>query len=140
MKDYPDLDKLKTYFDVNRILIKRDQSRDILSFKSLELILNNTIFIIFIDDEYNDVNVANQLMCFFLILRELEIYNDSTDYLDWCKQNGINANEEQLRQYYITLAIIYPKIEKILGKIDSCISSMDYQLSTGIVQKLRGIQ
>ena len=136
---YHELEKLATYFNVNNIKIKSNVSKDIQSFKALELNLNNSIFTIYIDDEYNDVNEANPLLCFFLILRELEIYNDSTDYLNWCKQVGVNADDEQLRQYYITLGTSYKKIEKILGEIDSCISSLDYQLSTGAIKKLRGL-
>ena len=136
---YKDLNNLSSYFNRARISIKRDQTKDIQSFKALEINLNGSSFIIYIDDEYNDVNENNPLLCFFLILRELEIFKDSTDYLNWCKQLGVNANDETLRQYYISLSSTYTKIEKMLGKIDSCISSMDYQLSTGVVQKLRNI-
>ena len=136
---YNELEKLTSYFKRNKIEIKRNASKDIQSFKALELNLNNNLFSIYIDDEYNDVNEDNPLMCFFLILRELEIYQDSTDYLDWCKQLGVNANDEQLRQYYFTLGKSYKKIEKILGKINSCISSLDYQLNTGVVQELRSL-
>ena len=136
---YRELEKLSSYFNRNKIEIKRDPAKDIQSFKTLELHLNSNIFSIYIDDEYNDVNETNPLMCFFLILRELEIYNDSTDYLDWCKQLGVNADNEQLRRYYISLESIYQKIEKSLGEIDSCISSLDYQLNTGVVQKLRNL-
>ena len=136
---YNQLEKLASYFKRNRIEIKINQTKDIQSFKTLELNLNNNNFIIYIDDEYNDINEANPLMCLFLILRELEIYKDSTDYLDWFKQLGVNANDEKLRQYYFTLGTSYKKIENILGEVDSCISSLDYQLNTGVIQKLRGL-
>ena len=136
---YNELKKLTSLFNKNNIEIKSNASEDIQSFKTLELNLNKNRFSIYIDDEYNDVNEANPLMCFFLILRELEIYKDSTDYLNWCKQLGVNAEVEQLRQYYITLGTSYKKIEKMLGEIDSCISSLDYQLSTGVINQLRSL-
>ena len=136
---YHELEKLASYFNENNIEIKRNTREDIQSFKALELNLNNYIFTIYIDDEYNDVNEENPLMYFFLILRELEIYKDSTDYLNWCKQVGLHTDDEQLRQYYIALGASYKKIEKILGEIDSCISSLDYQLSTGVIKRLRSL-
>ena len=136
---YNELKKLTSLFNKSNIEIIRNSRDNIQSFKTLELNLNNNLFSIYIDDEYNDVNEANPLMCFFLILRELEIYRDSTDYLDWCKQLGVNANDDQLRQYYISLEATYTEIEKILGEIDSCISSLDYQLNTGVIKKLRSL-
>ena len=136
---YNELKKLTSLFNKSNIEIIRNSRDNIQSFKTLELNLNNNLFSIYIDDEYNDVNEANPLMCFFLILRELEIYRDSTDYLDWCKQLGVNANDDQLRQYYISLEATYTELEKILGEIDSCISSLDYQLNTGVIKKLRSL-
>jgi len=136
---YSELVKLTSYFKRNKIEINRNASKDIQSFKALELNLNNNLFSIYIDDEYNHVNETNPLMCFFLILRELEIYKDSTDFLDWCKQLGVNADDEKLRQYYISLESTYSEIEKKLGQIDSCISSLDYQLNTGVIKQLRSL-
>ena len=141
MEIYNELNYLSSYFNKKSVSIKRNATKDIQPFKRLELNLDNNIYIIYVDDEYNDVNEANQLMCFFLILRELEIFNDSTDYLNWCKQLGVNliAYDQKLRAYYNSLKISYSEIEKALGKIDSCISSLDYQLSTGVVKKLRSM-
>lgn len=136
---YKELNNLSSYFNSAGISFKRYQSEDVQSLKAMDINLNNSSFFIYIDDEYNDINEDNPLMCFFLILRELEIYKDSTDYLDWCKQLGVDANDEKLRQYYISLDSTYNKIEKILGKINSCINSMDYQLNNGVIQKLRNI-
>ena len=136
---YKELNYLSSYFNRAEISFKRYQSEDVQSLKAMDTNLNDSSFLIYIDDEYNDINEDNPLLCFFLILRELEVFKDSIDYLNWCKQLGVDASDEILRQYYISLDSTYNKIEKILGKIDSCINSMDYQLNTGVIQKLRNI-
>jgi len=72
-----------------------------------------------------------------LVLRELEIYKESTDFLDWCKTQDVNPDSNELRTYYQELAGIYNEVESKLGKIDSQISDLDFQLNAGTVQELR---
>ena len=136
---YKELNNLSSYFNSAGISFKRYQSEDVQSLKAMDINLNNSSFFIYIDDEYNDINEDNPLMCFFLILRELRSIR--IQLIIWIGVNswGVDANDEKLRQYYISLDSTYNKIEKILGKINSCINSMDYQLNNGVIQKLRNI-
>ncbi len=76
------------------------------------------------------------LVSFFLVLFSLEIYDDRLDYLDWSKQNLIDSSNVKWLDYYRSLDKTYAEIKSVLGEIDSCISSMDYQLRTGIIDTL----
>jgi len=91
---------------------------------------------ILIDDEYNDLNESSQLMCLFLVLRELEIYQEESDYLKWSAQMGTNINNTDLLVYYKQLGKSIFEIESFIGHIDSQITDLDYQLRTGVIKEL----
>uniref|UniRef100_UPI00404B8667 hypothetical protein n=1 Tax=Fulvivirga sp. TaxID=1931237 RepID=UPI00404B8667 len=86
---------------------------------------------LYIDDEYSYFNVNQQLVCIYLILNTLEEYSEADDYLLWCKANGLNASDNSWLEYYRYLGKAFQKIEKLIGKIDSFINPLDYQLNAG---------
>ncbi|MCB9196493.1 MAG: hypothetical protein H6598_09740 [Flavobacteriales bacterium] len=106
----------------------------------LKLSIDENSWIIYVDDEYQDLNIGNPMMCLFLVLNSLVIYQESTDYLDWCNQNGINSSELKWLDYYQELSSTYSSIDRILGEIDPCIRPLDYQLRTGVVTSLRAFK
>ncbi|MFZ1805618.1 MAG: hypothetical protein WAU36_00260 [Cyclobacteriaceae bacterium] len=91
---------------------------------------------LFIEDEYGDFNSEKQLMCIFLVLRALEDYDEASDFLDWCNQSGINANDSLWLPYFKDLATSYAEIKNTLGEIDSVILSLEYQLRSGAFYEL----
>jgi hypothetical protein len=86
---------------------------------------------LYIDNEYGYFNTNKQLVCIYLVLNALEEYNEAEDYLLWCKANGLNASDNSWLEYYRYLGKAFQKIEQLIGKIDSFINPLDYQLNAG---------
>jgi len=93
-----------------------------------------------VDDEYNDFDESNQAMCLFLVLNSLADYKESTDYLNWCQQIGVNAGDSPWLAYYQSLESTFREIEEMLGKIEPCITSLDYQLRSGAFYALANLK
>ena len=136
MKSYSEIEKLKNYFKKHTIWLKKSSRSVQHYFIIVELTIDDNSWEVLVDDEYNDFSEDHQLMSLFLTLSSLEAYNESNDYLNWCKENGIDPSDSNLIEYYQSLDSIYREIKTILGEIDSCISSMDYQLRTGVIDAL----
>ena len=130
------LDSLNELRRMHAVKIFILETTDHVDLKCAELFLGNKSWIILVDDEYNDLHEKNQLMCLFLILRELEIYQSESDFLKWCTQNGSNASDTKLLYYYKQLGKTILEIESIIGEIDSKISGLDYELRTGVIDEL----
>lgn len=135
MKTYPEIEKLKSYLEGRKISFLRIDSEDPYFFPVL-ISINNQSWKIFIDDEYEHFNLDNSLICLYLILSALEEYEESSDYLQWCKFNNLNASDLNWLDYYKALETTYLEIESELGEIDACISDYDYTLRTGVTEEL----
>lgn len=85
-------------------------------------------------DEFHDLDNDKPLVCLYLLLYALEDYQDTEDYLEWCKEYMIKPPE--LLTYYNELGSIYAEFEKMVGTIEIFISSMDYQLRAGEYSEL----
>lgn len=128
---YPELERLKTFVAKHRLSVKALESpKDTELFKVL-FSSGNHKWEIFIEDECGDYNEDNQLLCVFLVLIALEDYQVTDDYLEWCRQYGLNAGENKWLNYYRELNKIYNAIKDKLGSVDSCISSFDQELRSG---------
>ncbi|WP_340076304.1 hypothetical protein [Leptobacterium sp. I13] len=139
--DYVEIQELQKLLKSYNILIKKD-GRYLdkeKTFFGICMTVKGHSFLLYTDDEYNDFDEQNQLLCLCLVLRELEIYEDASDFLVWCNFTGLQPAEETVRAYYMELRNTYAAIEKFLGKIDSCISHLDFQLNSGAAQTLRNM-
>ncbi len=101
------------------------------------LSLDKQSFQLFVDDEYNDFNYNNHILNFCIVLRGLENYKFSGDYLVWCAERYIDASDTKIRTYYMGLDKIYNKIKAILGEINSFIPDNDFEFDMGEVKTLR---
>jgi hypothetical protein len=108
-----------------------------IDYPAVEFSLDRKTFNLFVDDEYSDFKYNYPLLSLCIVLRELESYKFSDDYLQWCKERFFKPEDVQVRDYYMSLALIYKDIEKILGKINSQISDSDFSLSMGAIRQLR---
>ncbi|NER13593.1 hypothetical protein GWK08_09105 [Leptobacterium flavescens] len=138
--DYPEIQALKNFTE--RYVLETEILPEIFIHKDLTTInlrLNNKNYHLQIEDEYNDLKLCNKLVNAVLVLRELEALEDSTDYLDWCRELGLNAGNEPLRNYYQDTVKHLPEISRLFpdGKIRSFISYLDFQLNSGAMQALR---
>lgn len=132
---YPEIQKLKNDFKNFKIKISKpiEFIRKDLFF--IDLSINDRSWRILVDDEYQDFLKGNNLMNWYLVLNSLELYIETEDILEWSKELYIEEIENFL-EYYKALAVTYKEIEKKLGKIDSYISSYDYEFRTGAIRAL----
>jgi len=106
-------------------------------YRKVDFALNGTNFSLFVDDEYDDFKYKNPLLDLCLLLRELDYYSDSYDYLLWCKELGLKPEQSQVLDYFRDLGRIYREVEKIIGKIDPIINDFDFQMNAGAAYELR---
>ena len=130
------LDSLQKLRDDLSIVVVPNILHDIGSLKGVDLYIGKQSWPILIDDEYNDLREDRQLMALYLVLRELEIYQNEPDFLKWCMHNGSDSSDFYLLEYYRSLGRAIYTIEKLIGQIDSRISSLDYELRTGTIHEL----
>ena len=137
MCQYPEIERLKQYledFDVNVEKIDKDDNTSDAFW--VRFSINENAWDIFIDDEYQHFNKPKSLINLYLTLVALEVYKESNDYLVWCNVNFLKVSDMKWLNYYNSLEVIHNEVEKILGKIDSQVSSFDYTLQTGLGKTL----
>jgi hypothetical protein len=93
-------------------------------------------------DEYQDLEVNNSNLNVVLVLRELELIIDSTDYLQWCKQQSIVPNNDKLLAYFKAINGLIPEIQVYFPnrELTSFISDLDFQLNQGPAQYIRNMK
>ncbi len=101
-----------------------------------KIMIKNQSWKIYIDDEYGDCSKDKPLVVLYLMLFSLDVYRDSLDYLDWCNQNKINGSDLKWLTYYKSLEKTYFELKQILGDLDPCIDSFDYQIRNGVIDAL----
>ncbi|MFT5168863.1 MAG: hypothetical protein ACI8P3_004108 [Saprospiraceae bacterium] len=136
MKEYPEIEALKSYFEQFKIEITKGDNPIQDDFFLIKLDIDDDSWEIYIDDEYHEFSKNSPLMCLFLVFSSLEMYIESEDYLVWNKQNNLNASDMDWLNYYKSLDTIYKEIENKVGKIDPCVSSYDYNFRTGVIDSL----
>lgn len=130
------LDSLQKLRDDLSIVVVPNINHDIGSLKGVDFYIGTQSWPILIADEYNDLREDRQLMALYLVLRELEIYQNEPDFLKWCMHNGSDSGDFYLLEYYRSLGRAIYTIEKLIGQIDSRISNLDYELRTGTIREL----
>jgi hypothetical protein len=139
-KGYPEVQALKEIYQKHEVKIKISDDDFLAGNKDYPAVVVNfgkTPFDLYADDEYSDFNLNNPLLNLCVILRELDYYADSIDYLLWCKELNFEPNNIQVLNYYRSLGGIYREIEKILGKIDPQITDWDFEMNAGPAFELR---
>ncbi|MBW2938985.1 hypothetical protein KXJ69_12785 [Aureisphaera sp. CAU 1614] len=136
---YTEIDALEKFYDTNNILILNITPSIFEGVFVITILLNDVSYKVFIQDEYRDLEIRNTLLHAVLVLREWEIIDDSTDYLDWCRQQGFPVKNEVLRQYYQETSANIPQITSYFkdNKLNSFITDLDFQLNARAAQFLR---
>lgn len=141
MARYPEIEALEQF--VNEHTVKVSFPSNIPFVYNLTpslLSIQGTTVLGYIQDEYNDIQLEDPRVHIVLALRELEIIEESTDYLHWCTMMGISSASEVLRSYYQETVHIIPKLKSYFDhkQLTSFISDLDFQLNAGAMQYLRG--
>ena len=105
--------------------------------KKVRVLFLNRVLFFYVDDEYDDLTEKNILLNNYLLLRELQHFIASKDYLDWCSMKEINANLTEARTYYMNLEHHISPILKKISPFKVHIDEMELQLNSGIIQYLR---
>ena len=138
--NYPEIKELKDFFKGHAINIKLLDEKPIGSHLTpVQFSIDGLVNTIHVIDEYNDLARKNKYLDLVVVLRELEMIEDSTDYLDWCKQQGLEVNNNLLMSYYqdmvkniVDIRAYFPS-----GEINSFISDWAFEMNAGAAQYLR---
>ncbi|MBL4604318.1 MAG: hypothetical protein JKY02_01210 [Flavobacteriaceae bacterium] len=140
MSTYPEIEALNKIFMKYKVEI-RFSTTDFLAgnkeYCAVEFTLDKKIFNFYVEDEYEDIRYNYPLLNLCLVLRELEFYAESTDYLIWCEERYFDPKNKDILAHFRNLGTIYREVEKIIGKIDSSISDWDFEMGSGASWELR---
>ncbi len=138
--EYPEISNLQTFIDQHKVVIQK-LTKPILEHSLVPLLFqcNGISYTIQVQDEYQDLNYNNSILDCLLVLRELAMIEDGTDYLSWCKLMMLDPNNPSLLDYYKTIVNRLGAIKSCFpeGEIDYYISDLDFQLSSGPMSVLR---
>ena len=142
LERYPKIAKIKNFIQQGEISIYQKESDDNNNYGHLvamTLVIKNENYIVFVDDEYEDLKKKNLLLNFVLVFRALALIADSSDYLEWCSQQNVNPNLSELLAYYKNTSSRIEKIKLLFenNTISYFISDLDFQLNSGAMQILR---
>lgn len=90
MKVYPEIEKLKQFFNDFSIDIERLSDENTKDTLWMRLTINTKSWKIYVDDEYKDFDESRPLIALFLTLNALEAYKESQDFLVWAKENYLD--------------------------------------------------
>lgn len=140
MSEYPEIAALNKIYITHKVEI-RFSTTDFLAgnkdYPGVEFKLGGKEFNFYADDEKGDKEFNYPLLNLCLVLRELENYAESTDYLIWSKENYFNPKNEAVLAHFRNLGTIYGEVEKIMGKIESHVSDWDFEMGSGASWELR---
>ncbi len=140
MTEYSEIILLKNFKELHKISVAINNAHKIESqLIPVEINIKGTSYLVHVEDEYDDSHINNEYLHLVIVLRAFEDIEESTDFLDWCKQLNVNASNEKLLEYYKTIISKIQNFKKLFedGKITSFISDLDYQLNAGAIQILR---
>lgn len=106
-------------------------------YKEITLNISGKSYRMFVDDEYDDLIPENQPLCWCVVLRNLEIYQDGEDFLQWCRFTGLEVASSAALMYYRDLDEIYTKVWGTVGEIDSQIQPLEFELNSNAAYYLR---
>jgi hypothetical protein len=140
MSNYPEINALNETYTKHKVKIRfltSDFLADNKDYRAAEFKLGETTFHFYVEDEYSDIRYNYPLLNLCLVLRELESYADSDDYLIWCKEHYFDPKNQDILAHFKNLETVYRGIEKKLGKIDSHITNWDFEMGSGASWELR---
>lgn len=142
LEDFPELIKIEQLMNKHHVKVHAIEPAEYLGskqdYKAARLAVGTKSYKVFVDHEYQDLDKEVDLLTFYLILRELEFFDESHDFIEWYKECIIEPLEE-IKKYYEKLEQTYDELQHLFGNIDSFLSPMDFELNAGAVQFLRSL-
>ena len=136
---YPEIKALLDHFKAHRIEIGQVGDYRHHGLIEVSFSIDDVTWTLYVDDEYKDFKEDRPVMCLYLVLFSLEMYQDSDDFLVWCNYWNLDTSDSKWLEYYRDLGGITRDIESKLGSLDPQVNDLDYQLRTGVVDVLASI-
>lgn len=139
--NYPELRALKKFSQAHQleIISKGSPSKLLPDHHMISFCFRSEPIELHYHDEYGDLQTNNTLLHIACCLQELEAVEESADYLQWCTENGFDAANSGLLDYYKALVHFNDSIRTYFKdqRIESFVNSLDFQLNQRAVQALR---
>lgn len=140
MNKYPEIEALNNIYVKHKVEI-RFSTTDFLAgdktYRAVTFKLDGQVFNFYVEDELDDIRYNYPLLNLCLVLRELEGYEYTQDYLAWCQERYLDPKNEAILANFRNLATIYRDVEKIIGEINSQVSDWDFEMDSGASWELR---
>lgn len=140
MSDYKEINALNNIYINHKVEIwfsTTDFLADNKDYRAVEFKVAEKIFHFYVEDEYDDIRYNYPLLNLCLVLRELEYYIETDDYLIWCNERSLDVKNTVILTHYKNLGTVYREVENIIGKIDSYVSDWDFEMGSGASWELR---
>lgn len=137
---YPEIEILEQLYGKHNISVtpvQEDYLDDDKTYPAVNLHIGNHRFVVYIDNEYSDLEKNNPLLSLCLVLRAFDAYAYAEDYLQWCTHHGLNASDEKIRDYHMSLRNTSAEVYTLLGYMECPVSDFDFELNAGAAQHLR---
>ena len=129
------IDYLKSSDIVLEVLPSKEELVSI-SYAEIQVQTDGSCYVIPVFDEFKDVQLDNPILWFHLVVEACEYFEDVEQYDAWRLDVGLN-DEEIVSEIYQHLKRTVPLLRQHIGISVKAISDYDFQLNTGITQKLR---
>jgi len=142
MSSYPEIEALnKVYvqYKVEVQVSRLDCLNGSKEYPFVSFTVGGKTFKMFANDENSDFRYNYPLLNLCVVLRELEYYNETKDFLVWCAELYLDPSNNQVLAYYRDLARIYREVEGVIGEISSHVSDWDFEMGSGAMYELRKI-
>jgi len=104
-KNYPNIKALKDLFIKHKVSVKISDKIFMAGRKDFPLVvltLGKQSFKLFVEDVYDDFKYNYPILNFCIVLRELENFKFSNDYLLWCAEHHLNASDLKIKKVLYT--------------------------------------
>ncbi|MEO1053065.1 MAG: hypothetical protein AAFX87_20695 [Bacteroidota bacterium] len=137
---YPEIEALQNAVINNRIrfnIPSREPALEKVFFKRINFRCDGKAFSIAVQDEYSDVEKMKPVLLLHLVIQECEFYEEAEDYLQWCKDVGVKAEDITARAIYFEHREVIPKIRETLGDDLEAVNYYHIEFNTDTAQTLR---
>lgn len=85
---------------------------------------------VLVDNEYGEFNENKPALCLYHVLLAFEDYKVSKDYLEWCRDNDLDAAQLQWLDYYKSMEESTQVLYRRLGFNVHLVSRSDFEFRT----------
>ena len=112
MSKYPEIEALNRIYMDHKVEIQFsgiDFLADNKDYRAVEFKIASKVFNCYVEDEQQDIQYDYPLLNLCLVLRELEGYADSPDFLIWSKERYLDPDNVAVLTHFKNLGTIYSK-------------------------------